>query len=221
MDSNTNTSNCITHFVDNGSVESHRYYLARKTIFQLLNDRGYVVSSTEFTRSLSEFRAEFGHNPDPLSLRICVPHRVNSSSKILVIFGGTEEIRKANILSIFNQITNKESLDRIILVLQNKMNHHARKVVDEFQIKIEIFQITELMVNITKHYLSPKYEKLTVQEKERLLQKYQVNDLQMPHMKENDAIARYYGFEKGQVLKVSYTNLGGLAGSMVTYRCIV
>lgn len=35
------------------------------------------------------------------------------------------------------------------------------------------------MVNITKHYLSPKYEKLTVQEKERLLQKYQVNDLQV------------------------------------------
>ena len=66
--------------------------------------------------------------------------------QILVIFGGTEEIRKANILSIFNQITNKESLDRIILVLQNKMNHHARKVVDEFQIKIEIFQVILMFI---------------------------------------------------------------------------
>lgn len=66
--------------------------------------------------------------------------------QILVIFGGTEEIRKANILSIFNQITNKESLDRIILVLQNKMNHHARKVVDEFQIKIEMFQVILMFI---------------------------------------------------------------------------
>lgn len=219
MGSNGENSKCITHFIDNGSVETHRYYLARKTLFELLNDRGYAVPSTELTRSLSEFRAEFGQKPDHLSLHICLPLRVNSSSKILVIFCGTEEIRKANIISILSQITDKESLHRIILVLQSKMNHYARRVVDEYPVKVEIFQITDLLVNITKHVLTPKHEKLTIAEKENLLKKYQLEDHQLPRMKKDDAIARYYGHEKGQVLRVSYT--AGLSNSLVTYRCVL
>ncbi|XP_021750411.1 DNA-directed RNA polymerase V subunit 5C-like [Chenopodium quinoa] len=218
-DNNGEFSNCLTHFVDNGSVESHRYYLARKTLFELLNDRGYAVPNSELTRSLPEFRAEFGQKPDPLSLRICVPLRVDSSSKILVTFGGTEEIKKGNIFTIFSQVIHKEILHRIILVLQSKMNHHARKVVDEYPVKTEIFQISDLLVNITKHVLTPKHEKLTTQEKTCLLQKYQVKEHQLPRIQENDAIARYHGHEKGQVMKVGYT--AGLPSSLVTYRCVL
>ncbi|KAL2924898.1 DNA-directed RNA polymerase V subunit 5C [Bienertia sinuspersici] len=76
-------SNCITQFIDNGSEESHRYYLARKTLFELLNDRGYGVPKSEFTRSLSDFQAEFGPNPDPVSLRICAPLRADASTKVV------------------------------------------------------------------------------------------------------------------------------------------
>lgn len=37
-------------------------------------------------------------------------------------------------------------------------------------------------------------------------------------MLENDAIARYYGLEKGQVVKITYN--GGITDSWVTYRCV-
>ena len=37
-------------------------------------------------------------------------------------------------------------------------------------------------------------------------------------MLENDAIARYYALEKGQVVKVSYS--GTFTDSLVTYRCV-
>lgn len=43
--------------------------------------------------------------------------------------------------------------------------------------------------------------------------------MQLPMMLESDAIARYYGLEKGQVVKVSYA--GGIPHSLVTYRCVV
>ncbi|RRT84199.1 hypothetical protein B296_00000360 [Ensete ventricosum] len=43
--------------------------------------------------------------------------------------------------------------------------------------------------------------------------------LQLPRMLESDAVARYYGFEKGQVVKVTYN--GELTGHHETYRCIV
>ena len=42
--------------------------------------------------------------------------------------------------------------------------------------------------------------------------------MQFPRMLENDAIARYYALEKGQVVKVSYS--GTFTDSLVTYRCV-
>lgn len=42
---------------------------------------------------------------------------------------------------------------------------------------------------------------------------------QLPLMLETDAFARYYGLEKGQVVKITYR--GGAVGALKTYRCIV
>lgn len=46
-----------------------------------------------------------------------------------------------------------------------------------------------------------------------------VSLLQLPKMLEDDAIARYYGLEKGQVVKVSYAE--DITGTLVAYRCVV
>ncbi|XP_059597514.1 DNA-directed RNA polymerase V subunit 5C isoform X2 [Vitis vinifera] len=208
---------CITADMEQGSIESYRYYLSRRTLFQMLSDRGYNVPHSELTRSLSDFRASFGHNPDPSRLRICLPLISSPSKKILVVFCGTDEIRKAVIRVIFQQI-NREGLHRLILVLQSKMNSHARKVVDEYPIKVEFFQITELLINITKHVSVPKHEILSAQEKRKLVNKYKLEDKQFPIMQKDDAIARYYGLEKGQVVKITYK--GGMTDSLVTYRCV-
>ncbi|XP_059670987.1 DNA-directed RNA polymerase V subunit 5C-like [Cornus florida] len=210
---------CITSFVDYGSVESHRYYLARRTVLEMLRDRGYVVSDAELTISLTEFRSIFTEKPDLERLRFCVSHGSKPSKKVLVIFCGTEEIRKQDIVGILSQIANKDSLHRVLLILQNKMNPYARKVVDEYPIKVETFKITDLLVNVTKHVLEPKYEILTTEEKQKVLEKYKVEDKQLPRMLEDDAIARYYGLEKGSVVKV--TSNGAITDLLVTYRCIM
>lgn len=42
--------------------------------------------------------------------------------------------------------------------------------------------------------------------------------LQLPKMFENDAMARYYGLEKGKVVKATYC--GGVTDSVVSYRCV-
>ncbi|KAI7998817.1 DNA-directed RNA polymerase V subunit 5A [Camellia lanceoleosa] len=38
-------------FVDEGSKESLRYYLARRTLLEMLRDRGYAVSSSDIELS--------------------------------------------------------------------------------------------------------------------------------------------------------------------------
>ncbi|KAL0379822.1 UNVERIFIED_CONTAM: DNA-directed RNA polymerase V subunitC [Sesamum angustifolium] len=200
---------CILSMVDNSSVESRRYYLARRTLMEMLRDRGYVVANmeVELSRSLADFREVFGHKPEAERLRI------------IACRASDRRGRKRNIVGILSQIVNKETLDRVILILQSKMNVHAQKVLDEYPVKVETFPITGLLFNITKHFLATKHEILTPEDKETLLKKHSIEDKQLPRMLENDAIAKYYGLEKGQVVKV--TRSSAVAGLVVTYRCVM
>ncbi|GMP84941.1 hypothetical protein CsSME_00038275 [Camellia sinensis var. sinensis] len=177
---------CLSSFVDEGSKESHRYYLARRTLLEMLRDRGYAVSSSDIELSLQDFRSIHGQNPDADRLRIFASLRSDPANKVagscgcgwsggrrLLGFGDYDfEWRRKGFLSFFceptavkvntirsiaAQIMNRETVTRLILVVQNQMTNQAQKAVDLFSFKVEIFQasfmITDLLVNITKHVL--------------------------------------------------------------------
>jgi len=61
---------CLSAFIDTGSVESHRLYLARRTALEMLRDRGYGVAVTDLEQSLAAFRSLYGENPDLERLKI-------------------------------------------------------------------------------------------------------------------------------------------------------
>ncbi|CAA0837421.1 DNA-directed RNA polymerase V subunit 5A [Striga hermonthica] len=209
---------CLSSVSDNGSIDSYRYYLARRTMLEMLKDRGFAVPNCEIEVSLEEFRNKHGQSPETDELRISVLHRDDPSIKAMVIFC-SQAIVKVNVIrAISSTIVNKDSLNRLILVVHNKITNQAMKAVDLFSFKVEIIQITDLLANITKHELKPKHQVLTNQEKEELLGKYSITEKQLPRMSHKDAIARYYGLEKGQVLKVTYS--GELTQLHVTYRCV-
>ncbi|KAI3471739.1 hypothetical protein Pfo_028389 [Paulownia fortunei] len=186
-------------------------------MLEMLKDRGFAVPSCEIEVSLQEFRNKHGQMPDVDDLRITALHKDDPSIKVLVLFCGPNIVKVNVIRAIATLIVNKDSLSRLILVLQNKITNQALKAVDLFSFKVEIFQITDLLVNITKHELKPKHQVLT-DEKENLLKKYSIDEKQLPRMLQKDAIARYYGLEKGQVVKVTYS--GELTQLHVTYRCV-
>ncbi|KAH7548542.1 hypothetical protein JRO89_XS14G0159700 [Xanthoceras sorbifolium] len=186
---------------------------------EMLRDRGYDVADSELALSLAEFRSVFGDKPDPERLRFCFPLCSNPVKKMLVMFLGTDQVKTKDIRELFGKIVNKESLHGLILILQSKINAYAKKEVEKFSFKVEFFQITDLLVNITKHILTPRYEILDAAKKHKILKKYEVEEKQLPWMLETDAIARYYGLEKGHVVKVTYS--GGIVDSLETYRCVI
>ncbi|KAG7986322.1 hypothetical protein I3843_03G074100 [Carya illinoinensis] len=170
----------------------------------MLRDRGYAMPNSEIELSLQGFRAIQGQNPDLERLRISMTFRSDPLKRILVIFCGPGVVKVNVIRSIASQIVNKDTLSGFLLIVQNHVTSQAMKAVDLFPFKAEIFQITDLLVNITKHVLKPKHRILTDQEKRRLLKKYNIEEKQLPRILRKDAIARYYGLEKGQVVKVTY-----------------
>ncbi|XP_062197707.1 DNA-directed RNA polymerase V subunit 5A-like [Phragmites australis] len=210
---------CISSMIDRGgSVESHRLFLAQRTALEMLRDRGYSVPESELARTLPEFRAWWADKPELERLAFSTTLASDLSNKVKVVFCPPEPVKIATIREIYNG-TKEENLSRLILILQSKIMSKARESIKEiFAFKVDIFQITELLVNITKHVLKPKHEVLTAEEKTKLLKEYNVVDSQLPRMLETDAVARYYGLGKGTVVKVTYDS--ELTGNHVTYRCI-
>ncbi|KAL8103496.1 DNA-directed RNA polymerase V subunit 5C-like [Apium graveolens] len=216
------SKHCVAKFIDTGSAETQRLYLGRRTVLEMLKDRGYAVDDSDIHISLAQFRSRFGQVPsqDLLDrLRFSVPRISTPSEKVLVVFGGTDEIRKQAMSTLLFQLSHDSSRPKILLILQGKMNSHARKLADESSFQIETFPITDLLVNITKHQLLPKHEILSNEEQQSLLKKLEVQPSQMPRMLETDPIVKYYGLKKGQILKVTYA--GPSTGPFATYRCVM
>ncbi|XP_066339240.1 DNA-directed RNA polymerase V subunit 5A-like [Miscanthus floridulus] len=210
---------CISTMLDRGgSVESHRLFLARRTALEMLRDRGYVVPEDELARTLPEFRAWWEDKPELERLAFSTTLASDPSSKVKVVFCPPEPVKLAAIRVVYTGVKD-ENLSRLILILQGRIMSKARESIKEiFPYKVDMFQITELLVNITKHALKPKHQVLAAEEKAKLLKEYNVVDSQLPRMLENDAVARYYGLGKGTVVKVIYDS--ELTGNHVTYRCI-
>ncbi|CAE6076507.1 unnamed protein product [Arabidopsis arenosa] len=214
----TAPSLCLSKYVDPSSEESHRYYLARQNALQMLRDRGYQVSDEDINLSLHDFRAVYGERPDVDRLRISAQHRSDSSKKVKVVFFGTGMVKVNAIRSIAADVLSQETITGLILVLQSHVTKQALKAIELFSFKVEIFQITDLLVNITKHSLKPQHQVLNDEEKTTLLKKFSIEEKQLPRISKKDAIVRYYGLEKGQVVKVNYR--GELTESHVAYRCV-
>ncbi|RLM69807.1 hypothetical protein C2845_PM17G01570 [Panicum miliaceum] len=210
---------CISSMVDRGgSVESHRLFLARRTALEMLRDRGYIVPEEELARTLPEFRAWWANKPELEHLAFSTTLASDPSNKVKVVFCPPEPVKIAVIREIYSGVK-EDNLSRLILILQSRIMSRAKESIKEiFPFKVDTFQITELLVNITKHVLKPKHEVLTAEEKAKLLKEYNVVDSQLPRMLETDAVARYHGLDKGTVVKVTYDS--ELTGNHVTYRCI-
>jgi len=74
-------------------------------------------------------------------------------------------------------------------------------------------------INIFENKLVPKHEILTEQEKEQLLQKFNISLKQLPRIKEEDPAAKALGATRGDVLKI--TRLSETAGLYYHYRVVV
>lgn len=88
----------------------------------------------------------------------------------------------------------------------------------ELDMRAEHFKEEDLLVNITKHELVPTHILLSAQEKKVLLDRYRLVEQQLPRMMSNDAVAKFLGLRKGQVVKI--IRKSETAGRYASYRWV-
>ncbi|XP_047178029.1 DNA-directed RNA polymerase V subunit 5C-like [Vigna umbellata] len=211
---------CIASLIDNGSVESSRYFLSRRTVLEMLADRGYdVVQHANLISSLSDFRSRFGQQPNHEALGFCVSHLSNPSNTVRPGRVCRNRCYKnGNRHGNMQPDCRQRKLEIAHNHVQSKLTSFAQKKLMNLPYKVEIIRFEDLLINITKHVLQPKYEILTDEEKKALLTKHSLEEKQLPCMLKTDGIARYYGLEKGQVVRITHS--GPVVDSHVTYRCV-
>ncbi|XP_058078481.1 DNA-directed RNA polymerases II and IV subunit 5A-like [Magnolia sinica] len=199
---------------------SDTLFWARRTLLEMINDRGYVVSNAEIGMTKEEFVEKFGENVKRGDLNFSRAKRNNPTDEICVFFVEEDKPGK-NVIISYGKRMESAKISRGILVVRETATLLVKNFIETNMPKfhIEFFLEGELLINITRHYLVPMHEVLTNDEIKTLQKRYNVKATQLPRIQVKDPIARYYGLKQGQVVKV--TRGSETAGRYITYRIAV
>lgn len=203
--------------------ENRRLFRVRRTLLEMLRDRGYLVLDDESDLELpfDTFVARFdaaGRLRESLAM---LRQKPNQPEQQIYVFFPKEPKVGVKPIREYCQRLEAERVIRAIIVVQQGLTPIAKQAVGEMQprFQLELFNEAELLVNITRHQLVPRHEVLTAEQKRTLLKKYQLKETQLPRIQQSDPVARYFGMVKGQAVKI--TRDSETAGKYVTYRLVV
>ncbi len=169
---------------------------ARATIIEMLNDRGFSVSKymKEDNLSISLDKIEKQYKADNIDLNI---------DNVRTFFWD-EKINHSKLGKFMKKIK-KTVPELVVFIFQNELsNSQLNNIKQELnEIEFNIFQIKELLFNVTKHHMVPEHVLLNEKEAQTIYSAYGLN---LPLLSNTDIICRYYGGKNNDIFKIIRPN---------------
>jgi len=111
-----------------------------------------------------------------------------------------DKISTQNIRDII-MLLDTENITHIVIIYNDEITTPAKKIIqDHKENKIEVFNVNELQINITKHRLKPKFELIKKDESFIIKRKMGVK---FPIMFEHGPISRFFNYKKEDMIRVT------------------
>ena len=219
-----------------------KIFRAYKTLQTMFVDRGYKVSDENLNLTLDAFKKtklgidESGGYQGAGTGKLDSKYELNTpkegedadiiEKQDICVFWvlkdyGPDADSKVSADNVKQVIINTLSTgcNRALMIVRDVTAQCKKEIEIDPAIKVELFFLDDLQVNITEHNLVPKHEVLNEEQKYELLKKYRIKDHQLPKIQSSDPIAKYLGVNRGTVLKI--TRSSETAGKYVTYRHVI
>jgi len=182
----------------------------------MLYDRGYKVGKNDLEKTYDQFKTEHGVGVQRSNLDLQTVHNDDETKIIQLLFGYGPKLSKKGLEEVYLDIQGISNISAIVVVKDGATPQVKRAAV---RCNVEIFLDKELMFNVTKHEIQPKFETMDLEEKKKLLKQYSIKDSQLPRMLKSDPIARYYGLKRRDVIRIMKDKLS-TKEKYFTYRMV-
>ena len=173
--------------------------------FEMLKERN-LIKSYNLNNILSSIKNNFTY-----SLTLDTEDRDNIKNYDIYYFN---HINGQN-SSIVNEKLKIEKGKHKIVIIDDSVFPNYKKT----NYFVEVFKVSELMINLVDVKYCPKIKLLTKEESDKVLTDYNVFKKQLPQFELHDPMVRYYDGRKGDIFKIFRSSI--VSGISIAYRVVV
>lgn len=164
---------------------------AYQTLKEMMHDRGLVLDG----QHPDTFQNFYNNKLVLLTAPSCLRAGV-------FWFGG--KLSKDNFKEA-SSIIQEHSIKTAVFVMRTKPTSQASKeMAMATGVRVQVFQLTQLYRNITKHHTLPiRYKRLSLDESTRAMKVYRCTSDKLHVLLYTDAIVEYYAWEVGDIIEVT------------------
>lgn len=199
-------------------TDADKLYRITLTIYEMLEARGFSVPALVKTETEAEFKTRFKQT-DGSRNRMSFQASDKNDNQIAIWF--CDDVKKTGIKSIKDLllIMEQREVTQAIMIARLDLTPPARTFLQKVtNVHIEYFMDSEVIFNITKHKLVPLHIKLSNEDKQEILQRYNATLNHLPRILSSDPVARFYGAKTGDIFKIIRTS--PTAGRSISYRAL-
>lgn len=128
------------------------------------------------------------------------------------------KISSINKTSPIGEFISKYDKEYKFIVVQD-INARSEDIVETYNTQVEIFKFNKLQLDITEHDLVPRHIVLTKVEGEEVLESYRAKKRDMPLIRSNDPVAKYYNMKPNEIVKIIRPS--PVTGEAISYRLVI
>lgn len=128
------------------------------------------------------------------------------------------KISSINSKSPIGEFMSKYENEYKFIIVQD-INARTEDTIESYKTQVEIFKFNKLQSDITENVRVPQHIVLTKEESDEVLNAYRAKKRDMPLIKSNEAVARYYNMKPDNVVKIIRSS--PTTAEIIAYRLVI